>query len=393
MGTSEGLSAQLVIDTLRSEGSITAAASALKIPRTTLNDYMRRNNLSVDSSDKHIQSLDAVKPSDWNRVKEMILDRGLDPTEFEVYQIRLNDWGDNSQDRIDIRPLRSMLQPARTDGWKPPKDAKSRRTKKGLAFFFGDQHIPHHDCDLHSIACRMLREHKPEQLILVGDLLDYAAVSRWRKSGDEAKLQETIDIAWGVLRDYREASPGTRIRFVDGNHEERLPNALKDAGFGQVASLRRPGEDHPLLSTAHILRFDELEIEQVFPPQNAGYQQAEIRVFKNLAARHGGKIKKDSGASGIAMLEQTRRNIVFGDTHRQGIVYHTWWDIDNHAHRLVACETGTMAFVDHTGLSYAGEPNWMQGFAVAQEMGDRFSIDLAVYANGVLLWRDYEYSL
>jgi hypothetical protein len=131
----------------------------------------------------------------------------------------------------------------------------------------------------------------------------------------------------------------------------------------------------------------------VFPPANCGYQQAEVRVFKNLVARHGGKIKKDSGASGIAMLQQTRRNIVIGDTHRQGIVYHTWWDIDNRPHRLVACETGTMAFVDHTGLSYAGEPDWMQGFAVAQEVGDRFSLDLAVYQDGVLLWRNHEYSV
>lgn len=387
MGTI-GLTSEAVASAILSEGNVSAAARLLGVPTTTLRDFMRRENLSPEGLPSAVVSKDQ---REWSDIPKLLSARGLKPEDFDITNVRVNEWGDQQQLRVDLRPKELSVQPARTEGWKPPKGAKSSKVKQGLIFFFGDQHVPHHDETLHSLACAMLREHKPEQLILVGDLLDYAAVSRWRKSGDEASLQDTIDAAWRVLRNYVEASPGTRVRFLDGNHEERLPNALKDKGLGQVSGLRRPGDSFPIMSTGHILRFDELGIEQVFPPDGCGYEQAEIRVLPNLAARHGGIIKKDSGASGMAMLKKLRRNIVIGDTHRQSLTYHVWWDIENKPHRLMAAETGTMAAVDHTGLKYASEPDWMMGFAVAQVVGDGFTMDLAVYENNCLLWRDYEY--
>ena len=398
--STQGLSPDAVVTALREEGSVTAASRVLGINRNTLHSFIHRENIDVSEGANRahipgsgVTSVMSEVPKEWSDIPKLLRSRGMVPEDFEVTNVRVNEWGEQQQLRVDLKPLKPLVQPARTEGWKPPKVASHTKVKAGLIFAFGDQHVPHHNLDLHASACQMLREHRPEQLILVGDLLDYAAVSRWRKSGNEVSLQETIDTAWGVLRDYVEASPGTRVRFVDGNHEERLPNLLSDRGMGQVAGLRRPGDLNPLLSTSHILRFDELGIEQVFPPEGAGYKQAEIKVLPNLAARHGGSIKRDSGASGVAMLKQTRRNIVFGDTHRQSITFLTWWDIEDKQHQLMALETGTMANVDHTGLTYASEPDWMMGFGVIQVVGERFSPELATFVDGKLLWRNYEYSV
>lgn len=399
----EGIHPEAVVTALRDEGSVTAASRVLGLNRNTLSSYLHRHNIDVSHGAQHatwdgstadpVEQVLSENTAEWGDIRKLVESRGLTPEDWVLSRCRINKWGENEQLRADLEPRRDFLMPARTDGWKPPKPSKSQKATKGLIFAFGDQHVPHHSVELHANACQMLRDHKPEQLILCGDLLDYAAVSRWRKTGNEAQIQETVDTGWNVVRDYVEASPGTRVRFVDGNHEERLPNLLADKGLGPVARVRRANDVVPVLSTGHLLRFDELKIEQVFPPGGADWKQAEIRVLPNLAARHGGTIKKESGASGVAMLKQTRRNIVIGDTHRQSIVFHTWWDIDNRQHQLMALETGTMADVDHTGLNYASEPDWMMGFGVIQVVGDRFSPELATFVDGKLRWRNHEYSV
>jgi hypothetical protein len=172
-------------------------------------------------------------------------------------------------------------------------------------------------------------------------------------------------------------------------------NALSDSGLLSVSALKQADKNGvPVLSSAHLLRLDELEVTQVFPPAGASYEHAELKVAGALAARHGHIATNGSGVSALKTLDKLRRNVVIGHTHRQSIVFHTHWDINDCAHRLVAVEAGCMADITD-GMHYAsaGVPDWQQGFAVAQMVdGDRFTIDLACFVDGRLLWRDSEYT-
>lgn len=400
--STQGLTPQLVVDTLKEEGTVTGAARSLGVNRNTLHSYIHRHEIDITggaakavwqgiSENEQVLSEDS---QEWGDLLKLIESRGLKPHEWRIIRARINVWGDNQQLRADLEPLGLLPFPARSEGWKPPKDAKSRTVQNGLIAFFGDQHCPFHDVGLHRAAVAWLREHRPEKLCLLGDLLDYAAVSKHRKIGNEASLQETIDSAYSVLRAYKEASPGTQILMLEGNHEDRLRNALSDKGLLSVSAVRKAETNGvPVLSTAHLLRFDELEIEQVFPPAGASYEHAEIKVTPLLAARHGHIATSGSGVSALKTLHKLRRNIVIGHTHRQSIVFHTHWDIKDQAHRLIAVEAGCMADITD-GMHYAsaGAPDWQQGFAVAQmHSDDRFTLDLASYVDGRLIWRDREY--
>jgi predicted phosphodiesterase len=397
---SEGLTPEIVVNALRETGSARAASRALGVAPTTLKDYILRHDIDRAGICNEVQDNVVVDGRsvivngkvDYGNIKLLLLDDGLSIHDWVLSRVRVNRWGDQRQLRVDLEPRRDFLSPARADGWKPPKDAKSNRVTDGLVFLLPDQHFPNNDVDLCAAAVRMVKDLKPEQIVFLGDLLDYSAISRHRKGDREPSIQETVDSAYYFLRDLRAASPGSQMTLLEGNHEDRLPNALKDKGLAPLVSVRRGGtEEANVWSSEHVLRLDELGIEQEFPPENCSYEHAEVRVFDNLAARHGHIAKKGSGASGLAMLEKLRRNIIFGHTHRQSITFHTHWDINKQPHRLVAVEAGTMAYLDETGMGYNSCPDWQQGFAVAQVSGDSFVVDLATWVNGCLRWRDYEY--
>ncbi|GIV53119.1 MAG: hypothetical protein KatS3mg038_3640 [Candidatus Kapaibacterium sp.] len=59
-------------------------------------------------------------------------------------------------------------------------------------------------------------------IIINGDLLDFAAVSRYDKTTDVATLRDEIDVGKDVLALIRRRLPNARITYRLGNHEERL---------------------------------------------------------------------------------------------------------------------------------------------------------------------------
>jgi hypothetical protein len=160
-----------------------------------------------------------------------------------------------------------------------------------------------------------------------------------------------------------------------------------------IAQLRRAGDEHPMLATAHYLRLDELGLEQVFPPAGLPYEFAEIEVTGDLCARHGHKIGPSGGMSVAKMIEEQMRSLLIGHCHRQAIVQKTVW-IDGVARVFIGCEVGTMSqIVNGLGYANAGSPNWQQGFGVVQVHDGAYSVELARFLNDTLYWRDREYTV
>ena len=179
--------------------------------------------------------------------------------------------------------------------------------------------------------------------------------------------------------------------MIDGNHEDRLRNSVLDhlsAVFGVRRAAESDQDEQPVLSTPFLLRLDELGVEWEQP--EGGYENAQIRVTSELAARHGWVVKKGSGASALTSIDRLRYSVIIGHTHRQAIVHHTAHSIDGKPKTLLGCEAGTLASIEG-GLGYATSPDWQRGFATADIYGDTglFKVDLATYVDGVLLWRDW----
>lgn len=340
------------------------------------------------------QNITSEDPKEWGDLKALLKSRGLKPDDWIITRARVNEWAEHRQLRVDLEPRASLLLPARADGYRPPKTPARKIGKDGeLVVFLGDHHAPHHDPLLHEAVVAWLAEHRPHRGIILGDLLDLDAVSRHRHDPSwTATVQDTLDAGYAILRAYVEASPGTRWLMLDGNHEQRIRNAVIDNLRG-LYGVRRAGltEDHPVLSVAHLLRLDELRIDHVRP--EGGYEHEQIIVSENLAARHGWIARKGSGTSAAATINHLRYSTVIGHTHRQSIVHHTAHNIDGEPRTLLGCEAGTLAQVDSRGLGYAIAPDWQQGFATATVWKDGcFKLDLATYTAGALMWRGWRYT-
>jgi hypothetical protein len=337
--------------------------------------------------------------AEWGDIRALLASRGLSEADWIVTRARVNEWGgedgkENAQLRVDLAPRMSLLVPAKTDGWKPPPRAKaSQGTNTGLVVCLGDHHAPRHSPALHQAVCEWLREFKPERGVILGDLLDFDQLSRHRRTPEWSNtVQETIDAGYSILRAYVEASPGTRWQMLDGNHEERMRNSILDHlvsvfGVSQAITSDHP-EPRPVLSTPFLLRLDELGIEWEQP--NGGYENAQIKLTSELAARHGWIASKGSGSSALKTIDHLRYSVIIGHTHRQAIVHHTAHSIDGKPKTLLGCEAGTLAEVEG-GLGYANAPDWQMGFATAQVYAEdgTFKVDLATFVDGLLMWRDW----
>ena len=389
----EHLTPEAVVAALREEGSLTAASRVLGINRNTLSSYIFREG--IDMTDGAVNAtckgaaVDQVVSEDsaeWGDITKLLKSRGLDPSDWSVLRATVNRWSDQEQLKVMLEPRGLLPRPVRSDGWKAPKPAKSRRERTGLTLTISDHHCPVHDEDFHRLTVQMMRDVQPERIVVGGDLIDYAAVSRHKKRGGEAGLNESLQSAYDVLRSYRTACPNADIVFLDGNHEQRLFDALESRGLMSVAQVQRPGDDHTLLSTRHLLRLDELHIEQVFPPDHCGYEHAEYRIPGGPAVRHGWIASQGAGASALKTLDKLRRNIIVCHTHRSAVTWHTHW-VDGEPVRLVAVETGTAARLTEQGMGYAIAPDWQNSFAMTQGG----VTDHAIYQHQTLVWRGYEW--
>lgn len=403
----------LTADTLRQlyaeHGTIRAVGRATGIPYSTIHKMISRagiagtrqpevDELNIDPP--RSRSVSSNDPKEWGDVERLLKRRGLRVEDWFIRSARVNEWGaaDNlsTQLRVDLDPR--QLLPRQVDsapGWKPPRPGKGERVTGGLVALLGDHHAPHHCPDLHNAVIAWLSEHKPERIVILGDLLDYDQVSRHARTPEwSATLQSTLEAAYNILRAYRAASPLSRIEILDGNHEDRLRNAVL-ANLPAIHGLRRAGDENspPVLSTRHLLRLDELNV--TYHGSTVGsYDSAQIRLAPNLAARHGWIAKRGSGTSALATINNLRYSVIIGHTHRQSIVYQTAHSIDGVERRLLGAEAGTLARIDG-GLGYVpgGSADWQQGFATATICPDgRFTVELAVYASSTLLWRNWRYN-
>lgn len=327
------------------------------------------------------------------RPAEMLEERDLDPDHFQVQVLRINEWavttkgedGEpqtnlNRQTRLNVVPREKAIRAARPDGWKRPKVKPPKKGEPQLVAICGDQHAPEHDREFHVKFLSWLRENQPSQIVILGDLLENADVSRWQDRAGEATAQESIDAGYMLLRDYIDAAPDAAVTWIEGNHDQRVETHTNQ-NARKVAGIHRAGEDEPVLSIPHLLRLDELGVEYI-----ADYPLGKLRLTDNLAVIHGNIVKKGAGASALANLEKRGYSVVSGHTHRAGVVFKTVMDIDDQPSTLLAAETGTMKQIKPEVFDVA--PDHQNAFVTATIWPDQqFHLEPAIYSAGFLRWR------
>ena len=217
--------------------------------------------------------------------------------------------------------------------------------KKAKIVQINDLHIPHHDKKALDVFMQFLKDFKPDQIVIAGDLLDFYQLSSFDKDPMRRfTIQDEIDVCYEVLKELKALC--SEIHFIKGNHEDRLRRFLwKNPSLASIKVLELP----------KLLNLDSLKIE---------YHDYEY-VFNKFRFTHGSIVRQDSGATAKAELIKYGSSMSSGHTHRLGSYLKT-----DARGTVGAYEMGCLCDLEPEYI--AGTPNWCQGFGVFYFDDDRF---------------------
>ena len=348
-----------------------------------------------------------VNPDDVPTDAELLKRANLDPKLWEVVSRRQSVWeaqGKGGEEKV-MRSLRvsygriratltDLVQPAfggRPVTVRPPARRKRGERQSSLVFVLSDFHCPYHDVKLLDVTEQVLLQEQPDRLIINGDLVDWPSVSRHGKERGEASANECIQSAGKVLGRLVAAVPeDCLVQFIPGNHDSNLSRYLLERADA-AADLCVAGSDTPVWSIRNLLRFDELGVEMIGSEDR--WMHATVRLTDELVVRHGLSVKAGSAASVIANFKSATFATVSGHTHRQGIAHVTRWRASGKHRVLQGAEVGGMFQMprkqtDWPGYKAHSTLDWAPGWAsIEVEPDGHYSIDLASWQNGVLMWK------
>ena len=293
-----------------------------------------------------------------------------------------------------LRKLPEVPALVEVETWDGGSLAKAVRHEKGerLVAIAGDTQFPHEDPTSWGLFLAWVRDVRPDQIVLSGDIVDFGKASRHAAKPERelvGGLNADLKHAYTRLRELRcAAGEDAAIRFVRGNHDDNVERTLLRMGglSADLTTLRPAGdpEETPLLSLRRMLRLDDLDIEisgDAWP-----YDRAILA--DDLVVFHGESARKGSGQSVKALMAKyPMASTVQGHCHRQAIVSEAVHGISGSYEIRYGIETGMLCSPD--GLGYTTAPDWTQGWAVISfpNEGVRWTPELITVHEGEIRWR------
>jgi predicted phosphodiesterase len=245
--------------------------------------------------------------------------------------------------------------------------------KQKKVLFIPDVHCPFHDNVALEALYNFMNWWKPEKVIILGDLVDFYALSSFNKDPRRAlQLQKELDSSVQVLKDIRDRAPKADIHFIKGNHEHRLKKYLW-SNSKELDGLRA-------LQMEKLLEFDRFNIK---------YHDNGRMKYKGLVFKHGNVVRKYSGYSAKAEFEKNGTSGVSGHTHRLSVYRHT-----NESAPYIWIESGCLCKLNAEYLN--GEtPNWQQGFSVGyfKQNSSRFLLETIPIIKGKAMYGGQEFGM
>lgn len=225
-----------------------------------------------------------------------------------------------------------------------------------------DIQYPYHDQLALSKLLKVAAERRPDQIVQIGDGIDFPQVSQWSKgtAGEYAEtLQEHIDgYRNAALLPLREAAPEADIVWIEGNHDLRLRDFVKK--YAAPLSVLRA------LEVSQLFGLEELDIRYVRGPH---------RVATNTVAIHG---HESGGYCAGATAWDTKftkrygsdKNFVFGHTHQPFLLSRAY-GYDGRVTPRFTMNAGSI--MDPVAASYVkdGAVSWVMSFAWLEDDGKR----------------------
>lgn len=283
-------------------------------------------------------------------------------------------------------PIVSRVESVRLPKRERSEKDKLREGKR--AIILPDLQIPFQDEQAVQIALQVMADVKPDKVVIVGDLLDLSAWSKFLQRPEWAnQTQESIIQAHQLLATIRKLCPTAEIAVLEGNHDLRMNTHVQKNAAAALGLKRADQLEHwPVMSVPYLCAFDTLDVEYI-----SGYPANRYWLNENLQVRHGNKVR--SGASTArAISDDERVSTIFGHTHRLETHYKTKQTYDG-GKINAAFSPGCLCRIDgtvpgaNTGYDLDGKTvenyeNWQQGLMVVDyEEGDGAFYPQQVFIN------------
>ena len=215
-------------------------------------------------------------------------------------------------------------------------------TNHSQLFVLSDLHITFQDDATLKAVIDCMADCQPDNIVLLGDILDCYSISRFCKRPDRVRnLQDEINIFYHTMRTIKKELPKTEIHYVLGNHENRLEKlVLENPGlFGLKA-----------LEPQQLFRLDELGIY---------YHKTKVKI-NNFIYYHGDVVRKDASYTAKAeFLDHKMQDGVSGHTHRLGSYYTSYEQSPTGWF-----ENGCLCKIEPDYLNDPDKANWQHGFTI-----------------------------
>lgn len=255
-----------------------------------------------------------------------------------------------------------------------------------IGFYHGPdgELIGTHDERAIDLVLQLIKKADPDLIVFVGDNLDFPEFGKYRLSPAFAQTtQASLDYATQLMYRFRLAAPRAIMKWLAGNHEERLPNFILDNAAAAFA-LRQgkhpllPEEDsrYPVLSVPHLTHLDLSGVEYL-----PGYPANDFWINERLKVVHGHFVKS-RGSTSHKYLDAEKVSVLYGHIHRIEQNHRSFKNWDGKKD-ILAASPGTLAKTDGAvpstkgGLDLYGRPltvveDWQQGvgFVMYRDDGD-----------------------
>lgn len=225
-------------------------------------------------------------------------------------------------------------------------------TKKYVVI--SDCQMPYEDRKALKAVIRMIGEYQPDEVVQIGDLMDYPQPARWSK-GTAAEFEGSVfadsDYAKRhFLEPLREVYAGP-IGVLEGNHDLRprtylakYAPALAESGAFNIETL------------LDFASFDVTKLPDFY------------EFAPNWVMTHGhlGKVSVSpiAGNTALNAAKKFGASVVMGHTHRLGIGSHTTGYDGEVTRTVTGMEIGNLMNMRLATYLKGGTANWQQGFGI-----------------------------
>lgn len=223
-----------------------------------------------------------------------------------------------------------------------------------------DTQIPYHDQRAVNAVINFIKVTKPDEVVHIGDLMDYPQPSRWSK-GTRGEFETSIfkhsELAKKKFLQPLRESFGGPIGVIEGNHDERPRVYLEK----YAPALSGMGE----FSFDSLLDFRGFEIDVL--PEAYEFAPGWVMVHGH---KHGIRLSNIAGNTALNASKKFGKSVIMGHTHRMGIGSQTTGYNGKVVKKLTGVEVGHLMDMKKAGYLRGGTANWQRGFGVVDVDGE-----------------------